>query len=78
MDNDVSFSQVKEALEIADRVERLRNYVFQKKKDLSYVGKSFCTGIRMSPPGRITERTGTSIRAPFPFPREIPRAAICC
>lgn len=32
--NDVTFSKVREAIEIADRIERLKTFVHQRKKDL--------------------------------------------
>ena len=34
MENDVTFSKVKEAIEIADRIEKLKAFVYEHKHDL--------------------------------------------
>ncbi len=36
MDNENTFNQVKEALEIASRIESLKNYIHQRKQDITF------------------------------------------
>ena len=36
MDNEVTFNQVKEALEIASRIEKIKNQIHQRKLDMTF------------------------------------------